>query len=225
MRDDHHRHLFFGERADNAQHLAGQLRVKRARRLVKEQQLRLHAKRARDRRALLLPAGKLAGVGVGAIGKTHFPEQRHGFLAYLGDGALLHLHGRVHHVFQKREVGEKVIALEYETEIAADGVQLGFRRVNAVLRGIFSFINDVAAVGGLEQRCASEQRGFAAAGRPDDRRNAPRRDRKGDVFENALPVKAFADVAQFQCVHVRPSFSGSRRTPFRSAPWRRRQGC
>ena len=75
VRHNDHRHAPLGEAADDAQHLARQLRVQRARRLVKAQHVRLQGQRPRDGHALLLPAGELAGVAVLLGQQADLPEQ------------------------------------------------------------------------------------------------------------------------------------------------------
>ena len=64
-----------GEVAHDVEHLADELRVERAGRLVEEHQLGLHRERPGDRDALLLAAGELARVGVLAAGEADPVEQ------------------------------------------------------------------------------------------------------------------------------------------------------
>ena len=61
VRDDHHRHAFLGEPHHHVEHLVDHFRVERRRRLVEQHADRVHRQRARDRDALLLAAGELAG--------------------------------------------------------------------------------------------------------------------------------------------------------------------
>ena len=75
VRHNDHRHAPLGEAADDAQHLARQLRVQRARRLVKAQHVRLQGQRPCDGHALLLPAGELAGIAVLLGQQADLPEQ------------------------------------------------------------------------------------------------------------------------------------------------------
>ena len=75
VRHNDHRHAPLGEAADDAQHLARQFRVQRARRLVEAQHVRLQGQRPRDGHALLLPAGELAGVAVLLGQQADLPEQ------------------------------------------------------------------------------------------------------------------------------------------------------
>ena len=60
VRNNNHGHVLFGQLANNAQHLLRQFRVKRAGRLVEEQNVGLHSQRARNSNTLLLATGKLA---------------------------------------------------------------------------------------------------------------------------------------------------------------------
>ena len=59
MCDDEHRHALICEVAHDGKHFAGELRVKRARRLVEEDNLRVCRNGAGNGNALLLAAGKL----------------------------------------------------------------------------------------------------------------------------------------------------------------------
>lgn len=67
MRHDDHGHALLREALHHIEHLAHDLGVEGARRLVEEHDLGLHAKRPRDGDTLLLPAGEAAGVGVDEI--------------------------------------------------------------------------------------------------------------------------------------------------------------
>jgi len=66
----HHQHgaALPGEHPHHAQHLAHQLRVQGAGRLVEQDDLRLHCQRAGDGDALLLAAGQVRGIGCQAVG-------------------------------------------------------------------------------------------------------------------------------------------------------------
>ena len=61
VRDHHHGHAFLGELDHHVEHLVDHLRVERRGRLVEQHRDRVHRQRARDRDALLLAAGELAG--------------------------------------------------------------------------------------------------------------------------------------------------------------------
>ena len=57
-----HGHALLGEVDHHVEHFLDHLRVERRGRLVEQHDARVHAERARDRHALLLAAGQLAGI-------------------------------------------------------------------------------------------------------------------------------------------------------------------
>ena len=73
--DDHQCPALQSQVPDDAQDLADQLGVERRGGLVEQHHLRLEGEGARDPDPLLLAAGELAGIGVGAIGEAHLLEQ------------------------------------------------------------------------------------------------------------------------------------------------------
>ncbi|MNI58538.1 hypothetical protein D3C73_1136520 [compost metagenome] len=75
MGDDDHRHTFLRQLADHLQHLAGQLRIKRRGRLIKQQDVRIQHERSGNRHPLLLSARQHRRVYVRFVGETHFGEQ------------------------------------------------------------------------------------------------------------------------------------------------------
>ena len=64
VRDYDHGQTCLRQPLHNVQHLADHFGVKRGRRLVKEEDVRVHRQRPRDGDALLLPAGELCGARV-----------------------------------------------------------------------------------------------------------------------------------------------------------------
>ena len=75
VRHDDHRHAGRGERSHHVEHLADELGIEGAGRLVEQEHLRTHRQRASDRHALLLTARQLARVGVGLVGEPDLIEQ------------------------------------------------------------------------------------------------------------------------------------------------------
>ena len=84
VRHHHHRHPALGQLGHHVEHLFDHLQVQRAGWLVEEHDLGLHRQRPRDRHALLLAAGELAGVLAGLLGDAHTPQQLHRHLLGLG---------------------------------------------------------------------------------------------------------------------------------------------
>ena len=60
---------------DQIQNLIGCLRIKRACRLIAQQNIRVTGKRPGDGNPLLLPAGQLAGIALRLVGQSDRPEQ------------------------------------------------------------------------------------------------------------------------------------------------------
>ena len=127
--------------------------------LVAEQELGGLGDSASDGDALLLTARKLGGEVAQALGEAHLAE---GFLGIKGTGAHL---GRELDVFERSEVGNKVVELEHEAHVGA-----------AVLHELaFGCMGDVATVDHDRSRrgCVHtaqdvERRGFASAGRAEN---------------------------------------------------------
>lgn len=88
MRDDNHRHLFGGKVFYDLENLSGELGVESARRLVEEQNLRFESHCAGYRHALLLAAGKLAGIVVHLLAESDLAKQSFAVFIYLGEDSL-----------------------------------------------------------------------------------------------------------------------------------------
>ena len=122
---DQHCAAFPGQAAHDGQHLAGQLGVQSGRRLVEIDDLRVGGHGAGNCHALLLPAGKLAGVVVGAV--IHADLDQRGAGDLLGPAARHFARDDkpLGHVLQRGLVGKQVVALKDKSRAAAQGVGLG----------------------------------------------------------------------------------------------------
>ena len=155
------RTAFPGQAAHDGQHLAGQLGVQSGRRLVEIDDLRVGGYGAGNRHALLLPAGKLAGVVVGAV--------IHADLDQRGAGDLLGPAARhfacddkpLGHVLQCGLVGKQVVALKDKSRAAAQGVGLGVGDAGQVYALVVK--QHRAAVGLFQKVQAAQHRCFSAA--------------------------------------------------------------
>ena len=125
MSDHQHGHALFGQLPHHAEHLAGQLRVKGAGGLVKIDDLRVGGKGAGDRHPLLLPAGKLAGVVVGAVGKAYLGKHLHADFIRLLLGQLPRHNEPLGHVLQGGLVAEQVVVLEHKGGLFAQSGNVG----------------------------------------------------------------------------------------------------
>ena len=140
-------------------HLAAQLQIQRAQRLVEQQRVRIEHHRARDGHALALPAGKLGGHALFIAFQLHQAQHfLHAFLPIRPFGAahaqaignvLFHIHVR-----------EQRIVLEHGVHIALIRRQGGY-----VLAGE----QHAAAIRLLQPGDDAQRGGFAAAGRAQQR--------------------------------------------------------
>ena len=165
VRHDDHRHAALGEVLHHVEHLADHLGVEGAGRLVEEHDLGVHHQRAHDGDTLLLTAGELAGIGVGAVGKAHAAEQ----LERLGLSLLL-VHaldacGRggqvVHHV----HVVEEVELLEHHAHLLTVLVDVLALSLGADVHAVEE---DLARGRRLQQVQAAQKGALAAARGTDD---------------------------------------------------------
>ena len=145
--------------AHNAQHLAHHLGVQRGGRLVKQQHLRLHRQGAGDRHALLLPAGKLARLGVDIRRHTDLFQILQGGFAGSFLVLMQHIAQPCGAVVQHGHIVEQVKALEHHTHLGAVGAGV------AALGGDVLPVEQHLTVGrGFQQVDAAQQGGLAAAG-------------------------------------------------------------
>ena len=141
-------------------HLAAQLEVERAERLVEQQHARPQHERARQRDALLLPAGELARPPIGdsrAAARARAPPRR-GAVARLR--ATLALLEAVGHVLEHRHVREQRVVLEDGVDAAPVGRDAD--RVDAA--------DQDRALGRLLEAGEQAQRGRLAAARRAEQR-------------------------------------------------------
>ena len=207
VRDDDHGHFFLREITDDLEHLAGQLGIERAGRLVEKEDVGPQRQRAGDGDALLLSAGELAGVGVRLVRKAHLFEQGERQLTHLAALAPLHSERRVRHVFEHRGM-QCAGTVEHQPEAAFDPPQRSLVRVDALSlrvhrRGKVVPVGERAAVHRFKQRRAAQQRRFAAAAGADDRDGLTLAHGEGNALEHLQRAEGLADVLHGQYVHVR----------------------
>ena len=106
--DDHHRHAQTGELAHHGQHVADELGIECRGGLVEEHHLGVHAQGPRDRHALLLPTGHLAGIVGGVAEQPDALERQRGL--FLGIASLHPTHRAQwqRNVLERRDVTEQV---------------------------------------------------------------------------------------------------------------------
>ena len=188
--DDDHGQALLGQLAHNAQHFTHHLGVQGGGRLVKQQHFGLHGQRTGDGHALLLAAGKLAGLGVDVGGHAHLFQVAQCRLA----GGLLVLVQHVAQaggaVVQHGHVVEEVEALEHHAHLGAVGAG-----VRAFGRDVLPMEQHAAVGRGLQQVDAAQQRGFSAAGGADHAGNIAVVDGKVNIAQHHVGAKAFGEVA------------------------------
>ena len=107
--------------------------------------MRIHRQRARNGNALLLAAGKLAGLVVHALCQADFRQLLDGNFLRFFLVTLKHFLLRQHDVFLRGQVREQIEALE-------DHAQLGAHRIDVgVLRGDFRILEENLTTGGFFQ--------------------------------------------------------------------------
>ena len=128
VRDDDHGRAVARELAHDGQHLVGELGVERGGRLVEQHDLRLHRERARDRHALLLPAGQPRRIFIGLVaqaarGRRHSSASSSASLR----GQAADADRRLDDVAEHGHVRPQVELLEHDAEVAPHAVDLAQR--------------------------------------------------------------------------------------------------
>ena len=170
----------------------------------------MQRQRAGDGHPLLLPAGQLVRIMVRPVAQAHLGQQVAGLLLQLGVDALFvglvaglllrQQFARQHHVLQSGILREQVEVLEHQPKMQplfADlALALGVGELGVPQR--FAAHLDAAGVGGLQKIQTAQQRGFSAAGGPDDGDGLALFQLQRNILEHLGAVKAFADAAHFQ---------------------------
>ena len=131
--DDHHGVAALVQLAEDRQHFLAGLGVQRAGRFVRQDNFAAVDQRARDADALLLAAGKLAGLVVFAPLQAQPRQQlRRSLPPLIAPG--VGVDGRNFNVAQRAEIGHQVVTLEDKADmLAAQAGQFVRRQVGGVL--------------------------------------------------------------------------------------------
>ena len=195
--------------ADDVEHLADELGVERARRLVEEQDLRRARVHGRWRRAA---AGRprLARVLVGLVGEADPAEQGLGQLALL-PGLPLQRHRRLDDVLDRGEVREQVEVLEHQSDLGATSQDLRLAGslqpvAPALVADVLPVDRDRPAIDGLEVVDRAKQRRLARPRRADQHDDLAGLDGEGHVAQHRVPPYDFVTSA----ISTRPTLDATR---------------
>src|SRR5207245_300514 len=103
------------------------------------------------------------------------------------------------HVLEHRHVPEQRVVLEHEADLALAHVHVG---------GVLALEQDAARIGRLQARDDAQQRGLAAAGRPQQGDQFAGVDAERDVLQRAEVAEILADVADVDAHGVPWTASG-----------------
>ena len=196
VRDQYERGIQFGVHLKYEVHdSAGGFGVEIPCRLVGEKDLRPVDKRARQCDTLLLAAAELRRVMVETIAK---PDSRQQLFRLMNGAAFAAQFERNHYVLQRREAGQELEVLEDES-----GVLVAQERALVFVQLVQyrSIKNHRSAGWQVQTGAKSEQRGFAAAGRTDDRAGFTARQSETDIIQyRQRPVAAGINTRKMPCL-------------------------
>ena len=184
------------EAIDQRDDLADHDRIERGRRLVEEQDLRIHRQRPRDRDPLALPAGKRRRKGVALVGHLHELELVERAFFRLPLRHLLQPAQRERDIVQHRHVAVEREILEDEADAAAHRAD-----VDAGPGDILAVQQDRSGSGLDEQVQAPQQRRLAASRRPHDDLGLAFVEVEADAVEHDAVAVGFDQVFDFEKGH------------------------
>ena len=163
-------------------------RIERGERLVEQQQAGRGRERARERDALLLAAGELHRIFLALLRQAD-QRQQFGDARLDRDARLALIDEAVADIRRDTQVRKQRVGLEHDAEIAR-----GRRQVRDVAPGDL----DHALVLRIEAGDRAQQRGLAAAGRPEEADEVALLHVERDVLERGELAEAFRQVADAQ---------------------------
>ena len=194
--DDQHGHALVGQRAHDGQHFAGEFGVQRRGGFVEVDDGGAGGDGPGNGHPLLLPARKLAGVGVPAVQQAHLLKrllpQGHG----PGAGHPAAHDQPLGHVLQSGPVAEQVVVLEHEGGLFPQPRHVLFADARQVES--LAVQRQRAAVGPFQKIDAPQQGGLAGTAGAQDGHHVAFVHLQVHALEHVLPVKRFADVFCFQ---------------------------
>ena len=196
VRRDQHRHPVGLQPANDVEHLADEFGIEGRRDLVEQHHLGVHGQRPGDGDALLLAAGELVGIRIGAGSETESGQhlQRVGACLALRD--LQHLARTDGDVVGDRHVREQIEALEHHADAASDRV-----RVEAGLGDVDTVEQHLAVVDRFEHVDAAQERRLARPGGADQRDHVALGDVEIDAVEHGGVVERLEHIAELELQH------------------------
>ena len=182
----------------HAEHFLNHLGVERRGGFVEQHDVRLEAKRARDRHALLLAARQLQWIFAGLIGDAHALELLHGPLMRFGLRDIVDPHRGQCQVVQNSQVREQVELLEHHAHPPAHGMNC-----TLVATEFMASDDEPPLLMALQAVDAANQRRLARTRRPADHDSLTARHRQVDVSQCmksvAIPLVDFGEVDDGFC--------------------------
>jgi hypothetical protein len=162
-----------GQLFHHLEHLVDQLGVEGRGRLVEQHDPRVHGQCPGDRHPLLLAPGELVRSLVGMVGQPHPGQVLHRLRPCDRLGPAGHVNRRAGHVLQGALVGEQVEPLEHHADVRAELRELAgmpgvIATVAQLVPDLPSEHGEASSVDPLQPVEASQERGLARAGGPDD---------------------------------------------------------
>ena len=191
VRDDQHGHARARQLHHHVQHLLDHLGIERRGRLVEQHDARVHAQRAGDRHALLLPARELPRILVGLLRNVHAIKIAPRQLLGLRARHLLHPHRAEAEIVQHGQMREEVEALEHHADLGAHPVDLA-----QVVGQLHAVDDDAAVLVRFEAIDAANERGLARARGPADDDLLALVDGEVDVPQDLEGAEPLADADQ-----------------------------
>ena len=181
-------------------HALAQLRIQVGKRLVQEQQARLHDQRPGERKTLLLAAGELRRLPVGHLLQgDHLEYPRHTLLDFLSGESLLRDPKRESRILEHRHVRPDGVRLEYHAQPAPVR-----RHEDAALRRVHDIAadRDFPLPRPFKAGDGAQRGGLAAAARPEKREQLALRHLEGHLVRGTDRLAALVDIFGAQSRHA-----------------------
>ena len=195
-----HGHALLGQLPHDGQHLPGELRVEGRGGLIEEDDLRVCGQTSGDCHALLLPAGKLAGVGRGPVRHAHLLQHPHADLLGLGLGHFPGHDQPLGDVLQGRLVPEQIVVLEDKGGLFPDAGNVALGGI--VQRHRLPVEDQLPVVGGFQKVDAAKQGSFSRAAFAQNGHHIALFHGQAHALQHAQPIEGLVNILDFQHCHT-----------------------